>query len=140
MCLIDILPIKFSDKGFCLDYQYQYFIPLELTSLLYNLEFEEKKNKKYCINDNNTNKYLQFLKEKKEICKNFQLDKKMLEKKKELFLFDEDSRNKKTKEQKCTPKKQKKTRKEKGQYNKHNVIYEDEIVINFKYKNSDEFY
>lgn len=143
-CLIDVLPINYSDNGFWVpDYHYKYLIPLEITSLLYKLEIEEKKIIKKCLkNDNKNNKYLQFLEEKKENIKNIEIDKNLLEKEKEEFLFDEDSRNKKVKEQKNSPKKQTKTRKEKGKgkCNKYNVIGDTEIDLYYKYKNIDEFY
>ena len=91
ICLIDVLPINSIDY----DYQYKYFIPLEITSLLYKLEIEDKKN--IIKNDNNMNKYLLFLKENMAKIKSQKLNTHLLEKEKEIFLFDEDSRNKKIK-------------------------------------------
>ena len=77
-CLIEIIPIKFIDNGTCIfDYDYKFLVPLEITSLniMNNLhqEFLKKSLDMNIIIDINS----------------LNLDKKLIEKQKEVFLYDE---------------------------------------------------
>lgn len=98
-CLIEVIPIIFIDNGNCIyDFDYKYLIPLELTSVLYDLECEEQKYKKK--NSQNlekcNNKYKKFLEEKTKnklgITNNFFKD--LLDRKKDIFLYNKNSGNK----------------------------------------------
>jgi hypothetical protein len=77
-CLIEVIPIIFIDNGmYIFDYDYKYLVPLEITSLniMNNLhqEFLKKSLKVNNIIDVNS----------------LNLDKKLIEKEKEVFLYDE---------------------------------------------------
>ena len=129
-CLIEIIPIKYIDQGkFIYDYDYKYLIPLEITSL-------------NVINDSYREFLKNFLKMNNIIdIENIELDKILLEKEKEIFLYDDsgkknkniDIKEKNKNKMKIKEKKDKKRKKPKG------PSIEREI-INFKFKNLDDYY
>ena len=77
-CLIEVIPIISIDNGMCIfDYDYKFLVPLEITSLniMNNLHQEFLKQSLKLNNIIDVN--------------NLNLDKKLMEKEKEVFLYDE---------------------------------------------------
>ena len=139
-CLIEVIPIIYINNGHCVfDEDYQYLVPIEITSLLYNKEIKglNLKNK----NDDKDNKYIKF---KEDITQSIKYHNHIIDKtnnnKKNLFLYSEDSinkeqKNKNNKSNKCcsSNKKLKSAKKCKRQYKDN----DDDCEINFKYKKID---
>ena len=151
-CLIEVIPIiSIDNNGLCAyDEDYKYLVPLEITSLLDNIEKDINYNKNIinCINKNSNNKYIKFLEEKKALIKNCEekddekCEKNEIEKK--IFFFDESLRNKKCKDKNNNSPIKKCNKTKKCRKNNNNKNYEEEFdfdTIHYKHKYSeDQFY
>ena len=145
-CLIEVLPIIFIDNGNCVyDYDYKYLIPLEITSVLYDLECEEPACKKKIIfpkvqnQKKCNNKYKEFLNIKTKNKINTKLDKNLLDKNKQIFLYNENSRNKHYNEKNNNKKNEPKNKKGKRNNINKSELLDNNIQINFKF-NFDDCY
>ena len=132
-CFIELIPIKkINSEKVEFDYSYKYLIPLEITSL--NL-----------VNDD----YRNFIKHIMKIYenvnfKNIIYDVKLDQTEKEMFLFDESLRkNRKKEESNQKNEKIDKTEKKYKENNKKKKPLGPSVgkeIVNFKFKNNDEFY
>ena len=131
-CLIEVVPLLFTDVGkFEFDYGYKYLIPLQITSL----NILNDAHRKYLKNILKMNNIVH----EEEI----KLDKEKLSKEREIFFYDDNLKKNKNNEIK-----EKNKNNQKKQFNKKfdkkrkkstGPIIEREI-INFKFKNIDDYY
>lgn len=126
--LIEVVPIICIDNGkFIFDYDFKYLIPFEITSLNMKNNVHQEFVKIFLKMNKITN------------VENIKLDKELLEKEKEVFLYDESLKKNKSTETK--DKKNKKFKEKKGDRKKKKPFgpsVEKEIT-NFKFKNLDDY-
>jgi len=131
-CLIEVIPIISIDNGMCIfDYDYKFLVPLEITSLniMNNLHQEFLKQSLKLNNIIDVN--------------NLNLDKKLMEKEKEVFLYDESlkkNKNNEAKEKSNKNKMKKKDKKGGGKRKKPVGPSIEREITNFKFKNFDNIY
>ena len=131
-CLIEVIPIIFIDNGISIfDYDYKFLIPLEITSLniMNNLHQEFLKQSLKLNNIIDVN--------------NLNLDKKLIEKEKEVFLYDESlkkNKNNETKEKSIKNKMKNRDKKGGGKRKKPVGPSIEREITNFKFKNLDNIY
>ena len=130
-CLIEVIPINYIDNGKLIyDYDYKYLIPLEITSL----NIINKVHQEYLKNSLIINKIINI--------DNLELNEELLEKEKEVFLYDENLRKNKSNDGKEKGNKNKsKIKDKKGDKKRKKPVgpsIEREIT-NFKFKNLDDY-
>ena len=130
-CLIEVIPINYIDNGKLIyDYDYKYLIPLEITSL----NIINKVHQEYLKNSLIIKKIINI--------DNLELNEELLEKEKEVFLYDENLRKNKSNDGKEKGNKNKsKIKDKKGDKKRKKPVgpsIEREIT-NFKFKNLDDY-
>ena len=135
-CLIEVIPIIDVVDGQCLfDYDYKYLIPLEITSL----NMTNKIHQQYLKNILRANKSINV--------DDMKINQALLEKEKEVFLYDEKLRKNKNndmkdKEKEKGNKNKGKPKEKKGDKKRKKPLgpSEEKEITNFKFQNFDDYY